>query len=274
MKPGEVRVEHLAKSFGDLRVLEDVSFEVREGEIACLIGPSGAGKTTTFNLLAGLEPPSAGRILIDGQPPGPDTRLGYMFQDLRLLRWRTVLENVAFGLKARGVARAAREAIALRYLEILGLAEFSEAYPHRLSGGMQQRVALARAFAVDPTVLLMDEPFKSVDAQLRLYLLELLLTLWRETKATVLFITHDTKEAALLGTRIVVYTQRPVRVKTVLEFPRDPGGRALTDRDVVEMDHHLLHLLREEGVGSFDWIKGEEDQVRRVLKGLRLRGRE
>ncbi len=268
--PPKILVEHLEKSFGDLRVLEDVSFAVGEGEIACLIGPSGAGKTTTFNLLAGLDAPSHGRILIDGKPPGPDTRLGYMFQDLRLLKWRTVLENVAFGLKARGVRRAEREAVARRYLEILGLAEFRQTYPHRLSGGMQQRVAMARAFAVAPTLLLMDEPFKSVDAQLRLYLLDLLLKLWRESKTTILFITHDTKEAALLGSRIIVYTRRPVRVKTVLEFPRAPDGRALTDRDVVEMDHHLLQLLREEGVGSFDWIKGEEDQVRLVLKGLRL----
>lgn len=268
--PPKITVEGVAKSFGDLRVLEDVSFEVDEGEIACLIGPSGAGKTTTFNLLAGLDSPSRGRILIDGMPPGPETRLGYMFQDLRLLRWRTVLENVAFGLKARGVARAERETVALKYLEILGLAEFKDTYPHRLSGGMQQRVAMARAFAVDPTLLLMDEPFKSVDAQLRLYLLDLLVKLWRETKTTILFITHDTKEAALLGTRIVVYSKRPVRVKTVLEFPRAVGDRALTDTDVVAMDHRLLHLLREEGVGSFDWIRGEADQVREVLKGLRL----
>lgn len=266
----KIVVEHLSKAFGTLAVLEDVCFEVREGEIACLIGPSGAGKTTTFNLLAGLDTPSRGRVLIDGRPPGPGTRLGYMFQDLRLLKWRTVLENVAFGMKAQGVGRAEREALALKYLDILGLAEFRDAYPHRLSGGMQQRVAMGRAFAVNPTLLLMDEPFKSVDAQLRLYLLDLLLKLWRERKPTILFITHDTKEAALLGHRIVVYSRRPVRVKTVLDFPRPPGDRALTDRDVVEMDHRLLHLLQEEGVGSFEWIQGEEEQVRQVLRGLRL----
>lgn len=272
MPPGPVKIsiQGLQKSFGDLRVLEDVSFEVIRGEICCLIGPSGAGKTTTFNLLAGLEQASGGRILIDGRPLGPAVSIGYMFQDLRLLKWRTVLENAAFGLKARGVGRAEREAVALRTLELLGLAEFKDAYPHRLSGGMQQRVALARAFAVDPEILLMDEPFKSLDAQLRLYLLDLVVKLWRETGKTILFITHDTKEAARLGHSIVVYTRRPVRVKTILPFDRPPDARALTDKDVVELDHQLLGLLHEEGVGSFDWIRGEEEDVRAVLRGLRV----
>lgn len=266
----KVQVEHLAKSFGALRVLEDVSFEVREGEICCLIGPSGAGKTTTFNLLAGLELPSGGRIRIDGRPPGPGVSIGYMFQDLRLLRWRTVLDNAAFGLKARGVGRAERRRVALRTLALLGLEEFQDEYPHRLSGGMQQRVALARAFAVDPAILLMDEPFKSLDAQLRLYLLDLLVKLWRATGKTILFITHDTQEAARLGHQVVVYSQRPVRVKAVLRCDRAPDARTLTDPDVVALEHRLLGLLREEGVGTYAWIRGQDEEVRRVLRDLRV----
>jgi NitT/TauT family transport system ATP-binding protein len=265
-----VRVEHLTKAFGGLAVLADVSFEVREGEICCLIGPSGSGKTTTFNLLAGLDVPSGGRILIDGRPPGSGISIGYMFQDLRLLRWRTVLDNVAFGLKARGVGRAERERVALRALALLGLEEFRDAYPHRLSGGMQQRVALARAFAVDPAILLMDEPFKSLDAQLRLYLLDLVVQLWRTTGKTILFITHDTQEAARLGHQIIVYTRRPVRVKAVLRCDRPPDTRALVDPDVVDLEHRLLALLQDEGVGTYDWIRGQDEDVRRVLRDLRV----
>jgi NitT/TauT family transport system ATP-binding protein len=206
--------------------VEDVSLEVREGEFVAIVGPSGCGKTTLLNMVAGFIPPSRGEIVLDGRRvkgPGPDR--GVVFQSFALFPWKTVLENVSFGPKMRGAPRAEREQIGREYLALVGLAEVEGRYPMELSGGMQQRVGVARALANRPDVLLMDEPFASVDAQTRMTLQEELTRIWQARRPTVLFVTHDVEEAVFLANRVVVLSRGPGRV--VAELPVDlPRPRA------------------------------------------------
>ncbi|HEU5320110.1 MAG TPA: ABC transporter ATP-binding protein, partial [Methylomirabilota bacterium] len=190
------------------------------GEFLCIVGPSGSGKSTLLRVLAGLLRQSAGRVDIAADRPGtPLTAM--VFQEHALLPWRTVLDNVAFGLENRGVARAARQARAREMLALVGLARFARHYPHQLSGGMKQRVGIARALANDPEVLLMDEPLAALDAQTRTLMQEELLRIWATLGKTVIYVTHSLEEALLLGDRIVLLTARPGRVSRV--FPVDLG---------------------------------------------------
>ena len=204
--------------------VEGVDLGVREGEIVCLVGPSGCGKTTFLNAVAGFLPVSDGELLLDGRHiggPGPDRAM--VFQQPNLLPWRTVLRNVTYGLEMAGIARGkAAEGTALELLGLVGLADFSAAYPATLSGGMQQRVNLARALAVGPTLLLLDEPFASVDAQTRETLQGELLRICAETHVTALFVTHDVREAVYLGDRVCVFSARPGRIvhTTIVDLPK------------------------------------------------------
>lgn len=231
-----VHISGVAKSFAGQPVLRDVNLDVAAGEIVCLLGPSGSGKTTLLNLVAGLLAPDAGEI---DRP----ARIGYVFQEPRLLPWRTVQENVAFGLKARGVAPAERAAIAAAYVERLGLAGVARSYPHQLSGGMRQRVALGRALAIDPELLLLDEPFKSLDVLLRIDLLNLLLHEWRLKPRAVLFVTHEVGEAALVGHRAAVLSGRPAQICAIVAGERPPAERKAGDPDVQRMEARLYRLL-------------------------------
>lgn len=205
-----------------LTALADVTLDVAEGEFLTLVGPSGCGKSTLLDLLGGLTRPGGGRILLDGRPvEGPGLDRGLVFQQYALLPWRTALDNVAFGLEAKGLARPLRAARAREYLSLVGLEGFADRYPHELSGGMRQRVAIARSLAFDPEVLLMDEPFAALDAQTRESLQDELRTIWRRTGKTVLFITHGIDEAVYLGQRVAVMTSRPGRIKSVIDIDLD-----------------------------------------------------
>jgi NitT/TauT family transport system ATP-binding protein len=200
-----------------------VSLDVAPGEFVSLVGPSGCGKTTILNMIAGFLPYTAGDILVDGKPvsgPGPDR--GVVFQSFALFPWKTVLDNVSFGPKMRGVGRAERDRIAHEYLALAGLGHAADRYPAELSGGMQQRVGVVRALANEPDVLLMDEPFASVDAQTRLMLQEELTRIWLERRTTVVFITHDVAEAVFLANRVVVLSKGQVmdEVQVPLPHPR------------------------------------------------------
>jgi NitT/TauT family transport system ATP-binding protein len=212
-----------------------VSFGMAESEFLCIVGPSGCGKSTLLNIIAGFLTPSSGEILIAGQPVrGSGMDRGVVFQDFaQLFPWRTALGNVAFGLEMKGVAKAEREAIAFEQLRLVKLEKFARSYPHHLSGGMQQRVAIARALAYNPAVLLMDEPFAALDALTRDDMQRLLAEVWRATKKTVIYVTHNVAEAVYLADRVLVMTAHPGTVKTEMRIalprPRDPLSIAFLD---------------------------------------------
>jgi NitT/TauT family transport system ATP-binding protein len=232
---------HQPRSNTRLVALDRVSLTVGEGEFLSIVGPSGCGKTTFLSVVDGLVPATSGRILVDGRvvtAPGPDRAV--VFQDASLLPWRTVLKNVVYGLECRNMASREAAERARAFIDLVGLSGFEHHYPHELSGGMQQRVNLARALVMDPQVLLMDEPFASLDAQTREVMQEELLRIWLTAKKTVLFITHQIDEAIYLSDRVVVFSARPGRVKDIiavgierprrLAVKREPRFHALEDR--------------------------------------------
>lgn len=238
-----VIVEDLNKKYGnqgaEVSALVDINLEIEDGEFICLLGPSGCGKSTLLKIVAGLIPATSGRLTIDGNVvSGPGPERAVVFQDYALFPWMTVRDNVEFGLQARGRPAKERREIAERLLKTVGLADFANRFPHHLSGGMKQRVSIARALAVDPSLLLMDEPFGALDAQTRETLQDELLRIWREYKKTVIFVTHSIEEALYLSDRIVVMTARPGRIKQIITVdeprPRDMTGEAMgrLQRDV------------------------------------------
>jgi NitT/TauT family transport system ATP-binding protein len=229
-------IEHLQKTYFDpfanrqVTAIRDISLTVEAGDFVSVVGPSGCGKTTMLNTIAGFLPPTAGQIRVDGRTvsgPGPDR--GVVFQSFALVPWRTVLDNVAFGPKMRGVPKAKRHEIAREYLALAGLSHAAERYPNELSGGMQQRVGVVRALANEPDVLLMDEPFASVDAQTRMTLQEELTRIWAQRRPTVLFITHDVGEAVFLANRVIVLSHGSVLDDIAIELPRPRAWDALIE---------------------------------------------
>jgi len=229
-------IERLEKTYFDpyanrqVTAIRDISLTVDAGDFVSVVGPSGCGKTTMLNTIAGFLAPTAGRIRIDDRTvsgPGPDR--GVVFQSFALFPWRTVLDNVAFGPKMRGVPKARRHEIAREYLALAGLSHAAERYPNELSGGMQQRVGVVRALANEPDVLLMDEPFAAVDAQTRMTLQEELTRIWGERRPTVLFITHDVNEAVFLANRVVVLSHGSVLDDIVIDLPRPRAWDALIE---------------------------------------------
>jgi NitT/TauT family transport system ATP-binding protein len=245
-------IRNLSKTYFDLyasskvTAVQDVSLEVKQGEFVSIVGPSGCGKTTILNLIAGFIPITSGEILIDGRPingPGPDR--GVVFQSFALFPWKTVLENVAFGPKMRGLGKAERERIAHEYLALAKLSEAAQRYPNELSGGMQQRVGVVRALANEPDVLLMDEPFASVDAQTRMTLQEELTRIWQEKRPTVIFITHDVGEAVFLADRVVSLSKGRVLEEIAVDLPRPRSWEALgEDARFKALTGRVLQLVR------------------------------
>jgi NitT/TauT family transport system ATP-binding protein len=213
---------------GEVPAVAGVSFEIETSEFLCLVGPSGCGKSTLLNVIAGFVAPTAGELRIAGKPvSGHGLDRGVVFQDFaQLFPWRTALGNVTFGLEMKGMGKAEREAIALEQLKLVKLEKFAAAYPHHLSGGMQQRVAIARALAYNPGVLLMDEPFAALDALTRDDMQRLLAEVWRKTRKTVVYVTHNVAEAVYLADRVLVMTPHPGMVKSEMRIalprPRDP----------------------------------------------------
>ena len=232
-----IRISGVSKTFSgrgdllDVPALRGVNLTVGDNEFLTVLGPSGCGKTTLLRMIAGLIPPDEGSITVNDEPvtgPGPDRAM--VFQAFSLLPWRNVLENVAFGLQVRGVAKAEREDRARRFVQLVGLAGFEQRLPRELSGGMQQRVGLARALAVEPTVLLMDEPFGALDEQTRRLLQEQLLRIWEETRTTVIFITHSMEEAVLLGDRVAIMRPRPGVIDDIVPVPLERPRSTNVDR--------------------------------------------
>jgi len=214
--------------------LDDVSLDINAGEFVCVVGPSGCGKSTLLNLVAGLDRPTAGEMLFDGRPlKGAAADRVVVFQEAALYPWLNVRANVEFGLKMKHVSGSKRRELVDQYLELVNLSGFQKAFVHELSGGMKQRVQLARALAVEPRMLLMDEPFAALDAQTRDVLQAELQEIWQRTGSTILFITHNVREAALLGDRVIVMTPSPGRFKSEipvpLKRPRDPDTHAVVD---------------------------------------------
>jgi NitT/TauT family transport system ATP-binding protein len=247
-----LKVRNLSKTYFDpyagtkVTAVRDVSLEVPAGEFACIVGPSGCGKTTVLNLVAGFIPATSGEILLDECPvKGPGRDRGVVFQSFALFPWRTVLDNVAFGPKMRGIGKVEREKIAREYLALAKLSEAAGRYPNELSGGMQQRVGVARALANEPDVLLMDEPFASVDAQTRMTLQEELTRIWQQKRPTVLFITHDVAEAVFLGNRVIVLSKGQVLEQISVDLPRPRAWDALNEDDRFKaLTGRVLQLVR------------------------------
>ena len=229
-----VQVSGVSKRYaseqGSVRALADVTFDVDPGEFVCIVGPSGCGKTTLFRILAGLEPATRGQVTLnDSVVTEPTPNMGIVFQEYHLFPWRTVRGNIAFGLeKAVGLDGTDRDQRVQQLIDLVGLAGFEDSYPKSLSGGMKQRVALARALAIDPALLLMDEPFGAVDAQTRERLQDELLDIWQETGKTILFVTHDVEEAVTLADRVVVMGRDPGQLREIVPVDID-RPRSRTD---------------------------------------------
>ncbi|WGF90675.1 ABC transporter ATP-binding protein [Marinivivus vitaminiproducens] len=259
-----MRIEAVEKVFtgarrkGETRALEPVSVDVADNDFITILGPSGCGKSTLLRIVAGLEQPSAGRVLLDGTPVrGPGADRGMVFQSYTLFPWLTVAENIGFGLRERGIAPGGRAPVVQGFIDQVGLKGFENHYPKMLSGGMQQRTAIARALANDPKILLLDEPFGALDNQTRALMQEMLLAIWQEHRKTVLFVTHDIEEAIFVASRVLVMSARPGRIKADipvdLPYPRhytlktDPAFSALKARLTEEIRTEALRALEISG---------------------------
>ncbi len=267
MEPDEgkikIKVVSLEKVFrsGEMSItaLKDMSFSVAENEFACFVGPSGCGKTTLLRIIAGLDKQTSGSIFFDGKPvkDGIMCEGCMIFQEYALFPWRTVLRNVTFGLENRGLKKEECIRIARKYIDLVGLRGFENMYPHELSGGMKQRVGIARSLALDPEIILMDEPFGSLDAQTRNFMQEEILRIWSETKKTILFVTHSVDEAVFLADRIFVLTARPGRVietvKVDLERMRDR-----TSKEFNEIKSRILRIIQRETEKAMKEVLREE----------------
>ena len=261
-----VKFDHVSLAFdtpkGKLNVVDDVSYDIHDGDFVAVIGPSGCGKTTMMSMLAGFQRPTVGSVLFDGKPvKGPGPERGVIFQEYGVFPWLTVKQNIAFGLrlKANYVPASERDGICEHYLGLMGLSDFANSYPKHLSGGMRQRLAIARAYAVKPDFLLMDEPFGALDAQTRANMQNLLLKVLATEGKTVMLITHSVEEAIYLASRIVVVTARPARIKEIIDvpfpYPRDESIQELTEYTVLRS--HVRELVMNE-------YRAQQAQVRPV----------
>lgn len=249
----KVSIQGIEKKYntrkGEVVALNGVNFDIKENEFICVIGPSGCGKSTLLNIIAGLLEPTAGQILVDGKPiQGTGTDRGVVFQQYALFPWLTVKKNVEFGLKLKGLSKDECDSMAMKYLKMVELEKFADSYPKELSGGMKQRVAIARAYAMNPEVLLMDEPFGALDAQTRTQLQTELLKAWQEENKTCFFVTHDIEEAIVLATRVVIMSARPGRIKEVVDidipYPRDQETK-MSER-FIELKNHIWGQVYQE----------------------------
>ncbi len=254
LNKGKVSIEKVSKNYdtpdGELLALSDISLDIRPGEIISLVGTSGCGKSTLLRLIAGLEPPTDGALSLDDETiEGPNYSRGLVFQDATLFPWLSVKKNIAFGLKSKGIYRECKHEVD-EYLSLIGMADFKNAYPHQLSGGMAQRVALARALINQPSVLLLDEPLGALDAFTRMEMQDELLNIWQAHKTTMIIVTHDVDEAVYLSDRIVVMTPRPGRISQIFDvtIPR-PRNRSYPGFfDLRTQILELLHLAKQDTI--------------------------
>jgi len=243
-----LKLKDISKTFSSekgesVESLSAISLTIEEKEFVCLLGPSGCGKTTLLRIIAGLDYPTNGSVELDGTViDRPNPQLAMIFQEYSLYPWRTVYENIAFGLELRKVPTKDIQSVVNKYLEIVGLKGFEGHYPYELSGGMRQRIAVARALAIDPSILLMDEPFGALDAQTRNLLQHELLNIWEKTKKTILFVTHSVDEAVFLADRIVVLTSRPGTICEIIPIDQ-PRPRDRTSVEFAKVRRHVLEMI-------------------------------
>ncbi len=240
----KVEVNHLTKSFGSLKVLDDISFQVNDGDFLCIVGPTGCGKTTFLNSLVKLYDIDDGEILINGEEVDLNKHsIAYIMQEYSTMSWLTVRENVQFGMKVRRFSKEKLNRKTEEVLEMVGLEKFADYYPEQLSASMLQRVSIARAFAVEPDLLLMDEPYGQLDLELRFRLEDELIRIWQETKTTIVFITHNIEEAVYMSQRIMVLTNKPTKVKEDFVNPL-PLPRNVTEEKFIEMRNKVTNLIK------------------------------
>jgi NitT/TauT family transport system ATP-binding protein len=252
-RPPKLHIDHLGKSFqrtgSEVQALQDVDLSIEEGQFVSLVGASGCGKSTLLRLVDGLIAPTSGAVRLSGKAvEGPGTDRAFVFQQDRLLPWRTIERNVTLGLEFQGRSRSERRDRARELLQLVGIPRFAGAYPHELSGGMRQRANIARALAVDPDVLLMDEPFAALDGQTREIMQTELIRIWQESRKTVLFVTHQIDEAVLLSDRIIVLTARPGRVKAdiTVGLPRPRQLATKRSPEFISLVDEVWQLIEEE----------------------------
>ena len=239
-----LHVDHMTKCFGDLKVLNDISFDVHRGEFLCIVGPTGCGKTTFLNCITGLYDLTGGQILVNGEPV--DTKkhnIAYIFQEYSTMSWLTVEENVAFGLKMKSMPKDVIKKEVAEVLEMVGLTKYKNYYPVELSTSMLQRVVIARAFAVKPDILLMDEPYGQLDVELRFRLEDELIKLWQKLGTTVIFITHNIEEAVYLSENILVLTNKPTSIKHKLENTL-PRPRNVVEPAFIDLRNQVTELIK------------------------------
>ncbi|WP_426434643.1 ABC transporter ATP-binding protein [Bradyrhizobium genosp. P] len=252
-----LRIEQVSRTFparaghAPTRALEPTDLNVRDNDFVTILGPSGCGKSTLLRIVAGLDRPTTGSVVLDGREvTGPGADRGMVFQSYTLFPWLTVRENIAFGLRERGVSQAERSKVADRFIHQVGLSGFENHWPKQLSGGMQQRTAIARALANDPKILLLDEPFGALDNQTRALMQEMLLGIWERDQKTVLFVTHDIEEAIFLGSRVIVMSARPGRIKTeiAVDLPHPRSYKIKTSQEFVALKERLVEEIRTEAL--------------------------
>ena len=240
----KVQVKNLTKKFGDLLVLKDISFDVYDGEFLCIVGPTGCGKTTFLNVLTKLIPTTDGDIYIDGEPANPlKHNLSFVFQEPSSMPWRTVEQNIRVGMEIKRWPKERADQRLEQMLDLVGLKDFRNYFPQQLSSSMDQRVVIARAFAIDPDLLLMDEPYSQMDLKLRYYLEDEITRIWRELKRTVIFVTHNIEEAVYLAERILVLTPKPSTIKTEVKVDL-PRPRNFSDPEFVKIRNHVTEMIK------------------------------
>lgn len=244
MSDVKVRVENLSKSFGDLHVLDNISFQVNRGEFVCIVGPTGCGKTTFLNLLTKIHEPTSGQIYIDDEPADPRKHsISFVFQEPSAFPWLTAQQNIEYGLKIKKRPHAEIEAQKEKIISLLGLEKFKDAYPHEMSVSMEQRVVIGRAFAMNPDLLLMDEPYGQMDIKMRYYLEDEVIRLQQATNSTVLFITHNLEEAVYLAERVLILSNKPATIKAEIPVAL-PRPRDVSDPEFLKLRNEITDMIR------------------------------
>jgi len=243
-RPVKVKVQNLTKSFGDLKVLDNISFDVKKNEFICIVGPTGCGKTTFLNLLTRIYQPTSGDLFIDGTPADPKKHnLSFVFQEPSALPWLTVEDNIAFGLKIKGLPKKTIDERVNKILDLMGLQDSRKAFPSQLSVSSEQRIIIGRSFAMQPDLLLMDEPYGQMDVKVRYYLEDEVIRLWKEMGSTVVFITHNIEEAVYLAEKVIILTNKPATIKeeVIIDLPRP---RDITDPKFIEYRNYITDKIK------------------------------
>lgn len=240
----KVQVKNLCKSFGDLEVLKDCSFNIKKGEFVCVVGPTGCGKTTFLNLLTCLIEPTSGEILLDGERADPRKHnIAFVFQEASAFPWLTVKQNLSYGLEVKKVPKKEIEGRVQKIMKLMGLEQYQDAYPSQLSVSTEQKVVIGRAFAMSPDILLMDEPYGQMDVKMRFYLEDEVIRLWKELGSTVVFITHNTEEAVYLAERVLVLSQKPASVKDSIDIDL-PRPRDVYSEDFIALRNKVTDQIK------------------------------